>query len=93
MKKQIITGLIIGTLSIAALGMNGCSSCSRSLKSFDSDMSGGLNRTVTVYTNDGIPIKSWDGKIDLSKSEEEIMFDLNGKRVIIHGGITIVEEN
>ena len=38
--------------------------------------------------------KSWTGKFDISESENEIFFDdADGKRVVIHGGIVICEEN
>ena len=65
----------------------------RHIKSLGSDFSGGLNRTVTVYDYNGNEIKSWSGKIDISESENEVFFDLNDKRIIIHGGIVITEEN
>lgn len=90
MNKKI-AAIIVG--SFLALGLSGCASCSRMAKSWGSDIDGGLNRTVTLYNNQGEVIKAWDGKIDLTDSEDEIMFDLNGKRVVIHGGITVVEEN
>lgn len=65
----------------------------RHIKTLGSDFSGGLNRTVTVYDYNGDEIKSWSGKIDISESENEVFFDLNDKRVIVHGGIVITEEN
>lgn len=71
----------------------GCESMQRGMKSIKSDMNGGLNRTVTVYDYNGEEIKSWSGKFDVSSSENEVYFDVNGKRVIIHGGIVINEEN
>lgn len=78
---------------IATLGLSGCSSCSRSVKSIESNYSGGLNRTVTLYDNTGEEIKSWHGKIDLESNDQETFFDLNGKRVIIQGGIVVSEED
>lgn len=59
--------------------------------SFQSEF-GGLNRTLTVYDYNGNAIKSYSGRFDVGKSENEVYFDLNGKRVIIHGGIVINEE-
>ncbi len=68
--------------------------CKREIKSFKSDHDGGLNRTVTVYDYNGKVIKSWNGKFDVSESTLEVWFDdENGKRVIIHGGIVINQEN
>lgn len=90
MKKKII---LISIICMSTL-LGGCSSCSRMSKSISSDMDGGLNRTVTAYDYDGKVIKTWTGKFDVSSSENEVYFDdSNGKRVIIHGGIIINEEN
>ena len=85
--------VLITAVALACTALGGCASCDRSMKSFDSDINGGLNRTVTLYSTTGEKIRGWDGRIDLSQSEEEIMFDLDGRRVIIHGGIVVVEEN
>ena len=89
MKKITIVTLVIAL----ALSMSGCASNQRAWKSFSSDMNGGLNRTVTVYDYNGKVIKTYTGKFDVSESENEVYFDLDGKRVIIHGGIVINEEN
>lgn len=93
MKKKatlIIAGILIcGIVCVAT----GCASSRRFWKSVSSDMANGLNRTVTVYDYDGKPIKEYSGKFDVSESENEVYFDINGKRVIIHGGIVINEEN
>lgn len=78
---------------VATFGLSGCSSCSRSVKSISSDIGGGLDRTVTLYDNTGKEIKSWHGKIDLDSNDQEVFFDLNGKRVIIQGGIVVSEED
>lgn len=87
--KRIILLVII---TVMALLLCGCESCSRSMKSISSDFGGGLNRRVTVYSNTGEEIRTWEGKFDVSSSETETYFDVNGKRVIIHGGIVIDEE-
>ena len=92
--KKNVTLLIAGILicSIVCLA-TGCASSRRYLKSMSSEITNGLNRTVTVYDYDGKPIKEYSGKFDVSESENEVYFDINGKRVIIHGGIVINEEN
>lgn len=90
MKKKIITGItILGII----VGIGGCQSWERSIKSLSSDISGGLDRTVTVYDYNGQVIRQYAGKFDVSESENEVYFDIDGKRVIIHGGIVINEEN
>ena len=89
MKKIIFTVV----LTIGIVCMSGCASIQRGIKSIDSELSNGLERTVTVYDYSGNEIKSWTGKFDVSSSENEVYFDKDGKRVIIHGGIVINEEN
>lgn len=92
-KKVIVACAVFGAC-VAAFNMSGCASCSRTLKSFSSDFDGGLDRTVTLYDYNGNVLDSWSGKFDLSSSEKEIYFDdQSGKRVIIHGGIVVAEEN
>lgn len=90
MKKKIIVALSVALLATA---FTGCSaSFDREIKSMKSDFTGGLDRTLTVYDYNGGKINSWEGKFDVSESENEVYFDINGKRVIIHGGIVINEE-
>lgn len=64
----------------------------RGMKDWSSDVSGGLNRTVTAYSNTGEKIGEWSGKIDIEYDDNKVKFDLQGKRVIITGGIVIAEE-
>lgn len=90
MKKRV---LIVSIVVAMMISLTGCESWNRFKKSFGSDMSDGLDRTVTVYDYNGQEIKSWSGKFDVSESENEVYFDKDGKRVIIHGGIVINEEN
>lgn len=89
MKKTILTLLV----AMMALMFSGCAGCDCVAKSIGSDVSGGLHRTVTVYSNTGEKIKEWNGKFDVSENDNEVYFDLNDKRVIIHGGIVIDEED
>ena len=90
MKKKIAVFILLAAMM---LSLAGCASWSRTWKSFGSDITGGLNRTVTVYSYDGDILGQWSGKFDVSESESETYFDVNGKRVIIQGGIIINEEN
>lgn len=90
--KRILA--VIGIVCIA-FGLTGCTETfKRNVKSMKSNWTGGLERTVTVYDYNGGVIDSWTGKFDVTDSENEIYFDdEEGKRVIIHGGIVINEEN
>ena len=90
MKKKIA---VFALLAAMVLSLAGCASWNRELTSFGSDITGGLNRTVTVYSYDGDVLGQWSGKFDVSESENETFFDVGGKRVIIQGGIVINEEN
>lgn len=93
-RVAFVAALIVSVIAIVTVcGLAGCSSFSRNVKSAVSDYSGGLNRTVTLYDNTGNKIKSWNGKIDLESNDQEVFFDLNGKRVIIQGGIVVSEED
>lgn len=93
-RVAFVSALVVSVLAIVIVcGLAGCSSCSRSVKSMSSDICGGLDRTVTLYDNTGNEIKSWNGKIDLESNDQEVFFDLNGKRVIIQGGIVVSEED
>ena len=93
-KYGIILAICIAIIILCiTYGVGISESSQRALKSYQSEFGGGLNRTVTVYDYNGDEIKSYTGKFDVSESENEVYFDLNDKRVIIHGGIVINEEN
>lgn len=64
----------------------------RAFKTQQSNFDGGLNRTVTVYSYSGDEIRSWTGKFDVTENDQETYFDIDGRRVIIQGGIIINEE-
>lgn len=50
-----------------------------------SELSGGLKRTVNVYSRNGDLIASYDGKIDIdSGSDTKVKFELDGKRYIYY---------
>ena len=89
--KKIL--LIIALLAALLMTLSGCAGISRGLKSLGSDISGGLQRTVTVYDYNGNEVKSWSGKIDADNMEDRTVFDLDGKRTIIRGGIVIIQED
>ena len=64
----------------------------RAIKSLQSDWAGGLERTVTVYDEHGDVLQEWHGTFDLDNNDQEIYFDVEGRRVVIQGGIVIVQE-
>lgn len=92
------TILIITIILAIATGICACCSNSQSIKrlrkDIKSDLSGGLNRTVTVYTADGEILKTYKGKIDLETTEGGIVkFDLNGQRIMYYNCYVEVIEN
>lgn len=90
--------IIIGIVLVAAIGAgfhwyyNGTASGQRALKTQESNLDGGLSRTVTVYSYSGDEIASWSGKFDVTENDQETYFDIDGRRIIIQGGIIINEE-
>ena len=90
--------LVIGMILVAAIGagfhwyFNGTASGQRALKTQESNLDGGLSRTVTVYSYSGDEIASWSGKFDVTENDQETYFDIDGRRIIIQGGIIINEE-
>lgn len=86
MKKSI--KIIIAAVLVIALviGLAGCTeSTKRELVDLKSDIGGGLNRTVTVYTADGEVIAQYTGKIDIeTNSGGYVKFDFGGKRYIYY---------
>lgn len=91
MRKKIISiaCIVIG----AAFILTGCASWRREVKSFSSNLGGGIDRTVTVYANTGEKIAEYSGKIDIESNENKVLFDLDGKRTIIYNAIVIAQED
>ncbi|MFT0803692.1 DUF5052 family protein [Bacillus swezeyi] len=90
MKKFIVT---ITVLLLVAV-ITGCESWNRMTKDFDSAHNG-LDRTATVYDQNGNKIKTYKGEFDVEVNEygNKVKFDLNGKRIMINNAVVIVEED
>jgi apolipoprotein N-acyltransferase len=87
----LILALVLGGAYLFYL--NNTASGQRTVKSFDSNVSGGLERTVEVFDYNGDLLRKYEGKIDLREGEVgKTLFDKNGKRIVIEGGIVITEE-
>lgn len=94
MKKSTFYAIIIVAIAaIVSICFSSCESCSRGVKSIGSDIHG-LERTATLMDYNGDTIKTWEGKFDIrdNGADNQIFFDLNGKRVWIQGGIFVSEE-
>ena len=82
MKKKILAVALGLTL---CFGMTGCASWDRMVTDMKSDVNGGMQRTITVYTADGKELATYEGKIDIDINEGGyVKFDFNGKRYIYY---------
>lgn len=89
---KIIRWLIVGAivLAILAIGAN-TGTFKRFYSGATSNLQGGTQREAILYSNDGKEMQRWSGKIDVSESENETYMIVDGKPVITHGGIVVVE--
>ena len=67
-------------------------SVKRFMQNMESNLGGGLPRIVTVYDEHGHLLRQWRGKIDVADNTNVLDFIYNGRRIIIQGGITVIEE-
>lgn len=82
MKKRFC---IVALITILMSQLTGCASCDRAFVDFKSDVGGGLDRTINVYTANGDLIATYSGRIDLeSTASGEVKFDYQGKRYIYY---------
>lgn len=89
--KKIIVGVL--TIGIIVL-LCGCGeSWERKKKDWNSEYNGGLERTISVYSYEGNLLKTYKGKCDIEENESnKILFDIDGKRVIIYNAVVVAEE-
>ncbi|MBE6765498.1 MAG: hypothetical protein IJP10_03840 [Clostridia bacterium] len=95
-KKWLAVSLIaVIIVTFGCMMMTGCSCASieRSCKTCKSEMTGGLDRTVNVYSYDGTLIASYSGKIDIEENDTKVLFELDGKRYVYYNAIVEVIEN
>ena len=70
---------------LAATLLAGCSSMQRACVDLKSDLSGGLDRVINIYTANGELLATYEGKIDLAATEGGYLkFDYEGKRYIYY---------
>ncbi len=81
---------VIGAMG--AIAIVGSAGCSRAMKTVESNMSNGLNRTFTVYDYDGKKVFEDSGKMDYVYEGGKWYYDKDGKRTSTSGGIVIVQE-
>ena len=82
MKKKIA---LLGILVTFMFTITGCASWDRFVTDVKSDASGGMQRTIKVYTANGDLIAEYNGKIDIeTNSGGYVKFDYDGKRYIYY---------
>lgn len=86
MKKRICgLAVIVCILVCTVIGVTGCSTINRAVTDVKSDITGGLQRTITVYTADGKKLATYEGKIDIETNNGGyVKFDFDGKRYIYY---------
>lgn len=76
--------LCVGFYAIGRWYYTSTASGIRALTDQASELSNGINRTVTVYTGHGEIIAQYKGKIDIEMKEDYVKFDWEGKRYIYY---------
>lgn len=72
-------------LILLALNATACASWDRFKTDIKSDFSGGIQRTIKVYTANGDLIAEYEGKIDSeTNGGGYVKFDFDGKRYIYY---------
>ena len=91
MKNKKIVALV--AFALCSCTLTGCASFQRSLKSWDSNMQNGLQRSIEVYDINGEKIKEYSGKFDYEFDDKtgRILFDdENNKRHVIFPGTSTI---
>ena len=80
--NKIYKLLMVGMIGISLFG---CASMDRIGTDVKSDLNGGLNRIINVYTADGKIIASYEGRIDIETNDGGyVKFDYDGKRYVYY---------
>ena len=90
--KMIIAGIVV--LAVLLLGLYAYLSQATIQQriSHAESRAIGLDRTITLYSNDGKPIKSWKGRVQVELEGGAARFILHGKAVTI-SGTYVIEQN
>lgn len=80
--NKIYKLLMVGMLGISLFG---CASMDRLGTDIKSDLNGGLDRIINVYTADGKVLASYEGRIDIETNDGGyVKFDYDGKRYVYY---------
>lgn len=87
--KKFLFGLFV---VLSMLGLCGCASFERSMKSCQSNINGGLERIVIVYNLNGEEMARYEGKLDLATEDGCVQFEFEGKRIVWYNAIVSIIE-
>lgn len=87
--KTFVIGMIaifvVGIVVMSAMKVARSASWQRMVTDLKSNFSGGMQRSIKVYTANGDLLAEYEGKIDIdSNSGGEVKFDYDGKRYIYY---------
>lgn len=83
MKKALILAALLSLTGCAMIEMIGSQTISSAIK---------LERTVTLYSASGAPIRTWSGRIYIEDGNgAALTFMLDGKRVTVSGTLVVEE--
>lgn len=91
----IAVAAIVITFAIQMWYYHSTESGKRAMKSQESNLNAGIERSVSVYDVDGDLIKKYEGRFDVDYDSDRIIFDdEHGKRHIIYypTGTVIIDE-
>lgn len=84
---------VLALLFLSLVSTSGCQRLNKFGKHWESGFEG-LDRTISVYTDDGRLFARWNAKTYIETDPPVVAFlDSAGKEVKIHGGIVIVNEH
>ena len=90
-KGQIMKKIILLCICVLVLFLSGCESCSKSIKHYKSSVIG-IKRRVTLYSCNGDPIRTWEGRFMVELSGNTAAWiDDNNKEIKI-AGMFVIEE-
>ena len=86
MKKILRPIMMVSALLVMCIVLCSCSTCERACKDYQSDVGGGLYRTVKVYDLNGNIVAEYTGKFDIETDHTTYILwdDEMGKRHIVY---------
>ena len=80
----VAVAVAVGSVFLMRWYFTSTASGIRALTDQRSNLSNGLERTITIYTANGDKLAEYSGKIDIEMDQDYIKFDYDGKRYIYY---------